>query len=82
MSDYASSINIPYDFPQNCVDGTKEYGDCREHGGIVGAVNNTPSVKTQVSSQLYDIKNKLTENEKIGIFISATLIVLYFLNKK
>jgi len=75
--------NIPdmaYDFPQTCKDGTSEYGDCKEHGGFLYDVSSgTPSIKTQIQSK-FDV-SKLTDNERVGLFIGATLVVLYLINK-
>ena len=77
------------DFPQKCNDGTYQYG-CGGHGGLYQDPQTKDVVRDYVApprpiplmgnKTKFDVSS-LTENERIGIFIGATLVVLYFLNK-
>ena len=78
------------DFPQKCNDGTYQYG-CEGHGGLyqdpqtkdrmVFEAPPPPISSPNMSNKTKFDVSSLTENERIGIFIGATLVVLYFLNK-
>lgn len=84
-----NALPIMDDFPHQCNDGTYSYV-CRDNGGEPSNNNKgigegqptpdesyRPSVNAQFKS-IFDV-SKLTENQKLGLFIGATIVVLYLI---